>query len=101
MSEALKPLYYLDNQAQKANDAAMKRHLLDLDCYKARKEAAFKKARNKNQTSDLASLLDILEAEEPLARRYVTNAPPTRHWVRFSRRIRTASWRSEMSLCRC
>jgi hypothetical protein len=73
MTEALKPLQHLDHQAQKANEAAMKKYSLDFDCYKLTKENALKEARKNSRNSDLASLLDIEAPEEPPARRYITN----------------------------
>ncbi|HEY8032038.1 MAG TPA: YfjI family protein [Methylocella sp.] len=74
MDEALKPLYRLDAEARKANEAAAKDYEARVEFRKLQKEDAQKKTRNglTNGTASAAALI-IEEPDEPKALRYVVN----------------------------
>src|SRR5215831_2429448 len=71
MKEGLKPLHHLEAKALQANAEAQRKHQLDLECYKIKKDIAAKEARKRG--ADIAALLDLAPPEAPAARRYVTN----------------------------
>jgi Protein of unknown function (DUF3987) len=74
MREALKPLYRLDTQAHKANEAAAKDYAARLELYKLQKGDVQKKVRKglASKSAD-ANLLRIDVPERPKARRYVVD----------------------------
>lgn len=74
MEEALKPLQRLETHARKESDEARKEYESALFLHKIAKDVAAAKARDalkKGQNTD--GQLDLIEPEEPRAKRYVVN----------------------------
>jgi hypothetical protein len=74
MTEALKPLRWLESEAQKENDAAQYAYALEAEAFDLRKDLATIAAKAAiKQGGDPISILNIVAPQEPLPRRYLTN----------------------------
>ena len=72
MSQAFAPLFRLEADARKANDADAADYLLELEAHKLRKEDASRKARAALKGgNDIDNILDVVAPEERPARRYI------------------------------